>query len=130
MTAQKGRAKNSVTRLWPFGPDLLPRLLSAIVLIPLTAIALVAGWIPFALLIALVMAGAYREWESMIAGRQSSWPTVFIMGLITMIAIAHPMNGAWSSRLSLRSPSGSERRSRAHTAPGGSVAWYFSGTPP
>ena len=97
MTAQKGKAKNSVARLWPFGPDLLPRLLSAIVLIPLTAIALVAGWIPFALLIALVMAGAYREWESMIAGRQSPWPTVFIMGLITMIAIAHPMNGAWSS---------------------------------
>ena len=86
MTAQKGRAKNSVARLWPFGPDLLPRLLSAIVLIPLTAIALVAGWIPFALLIALVMAGAYREWESMIAGRQSPWPTVFILGLLTLIA--------------------------------------------
>lgn len=97
MNDSEGRRKTTLERLWPFGPDLLPRLLSAIVLIPLTAIALVAGWIFFALLIALVMAGAYREWETMVTGRQAPWPTVFIMGLIAMIAIAHPMNGAWAS---------------------------------
>lgn len=97
MNDNKNGRKNTLGRLWPFGPDLLPRLLSAIVLIPLTAIALVAGWIFFALLIALVMAGAYREWESMVTGREAPWPTVFIMGLIAMIAIAHPMNGAWAS---------------------------------
>lgn len=97
MTDQEGRGKSIYARLWPFGPDLLPRLLSAIVLIPLTAIALVAGWIPFALLIALVMAGAYREWETMIVGRQEPWPAVFFMGLIALMAIAHPMNGAWAS---------------------------------
>ncbi len=97
MTEQKGGGKKGIARLWPFGADLLPRLLSAMVLIPLTAIALVAGWIPFALLIALVMAGAYREWETMITGRHAPWPAVFLMGALTMVALAHPMNGAWSS---------------------------------
>lgn len=97
MTKTKGRSATIGRKLWPFGPDLLPRLLSAIVLIPLTGIALVAGWIPFALLIALVMAGAYREWDNMITGRQDNWPTVPIMGLIALIALAQPMNGAWSS---------------------------------
>lgn len=84
-------------KIWPFGPDLLPRLLSAIVLIPLTAVALVAGWIPFALLIALVVAGAYREWETMITGRQTSRASVVLMGFLAIIALAHPMNGAWAS---------------------------------
>lgn len=97
MKDQEGRGTSIYARLWPFGPDLLPRLLSAIVLIPLTAIALVAGWIPFALLIALVMAGAYREWETMITGQQARWPAAFFMGLIALVALAHPMNGAWAS---------------------------------
>lgn len=82
--------------LWPFGPDLLPRLLSAIVLIPLTAVALIAGWVPFALLVALIMAGAYREWETMISGERRGWPAALMMGLIALAAVAHPMNGAWS----------------------------------
>lgn len=97
MTSEEGKVRNGKKRLWPFGPDLLPRLLSAIALIPLTAIALVAGWIPFALLIGLVMAGAYREWETMLSGRKASWPAVPIMGLLALTAIAHPMNGAWAS---------------------------------
>lgn len=97
MTEKKAGAFGAGKKIWPFGPDLLPRLLSAIVLIPLTAIALVAGWIPFALLIALVLAGAYREWEAMITGQQGAWPTVPIMGLIAIIALAQPMNGAWAS---------------------------------
>ncbi|WP_246018282.1 phosphatidate cytidylyltransferase [Pelagibacterium montanilacus] len=83
--------------VWPFGPDLLPRLLSAIVLIPLTAIALVAGWVPFALMVALVIAGAYREWETMIVGREQAFPAVLVMGLLAIAAIAYPMNGAWAS---------------------------------
>lgn len=97
MIDKKSNAKSPTRPLWPFGPDLLPRLLSAIALIPLTAIALIAGWLPFALLIALVMAGAYREWEAMISGRQTGWPAAMMMGLIAVGAIAHPMNGAWSS---------------------------------
>lgn len=97
MTQKPGRADKKLAKLWPFGPDLLPRLLSAMALIPLTAIALAAGWLPFALVIALVMAGAYREWEIMITGKHSAWPAVPIMGLIALIAVAHPMNGAWAS---------------------------------
>lgn len=96
MSGTQGRSQNKRS-LWPFGPDLLPRLLSAIVLIPLTVIALVAGWIPFALLIGLVMAGAYREWEKMITGQESGWPGTLFMGLFAIVALAHPMNGAWAS---------------------------------
>ncbi len=97
MTGRRGKARTTRRSIWPFGPDLLPRLLSAIILIPLTAIALVAGWIPFALLVGLVMAGAYREWEKMITGRRSGWPGTLFMGLLTVVALAHPMNGAWAS---------------------------------
>jgi len=93
----KAKPEKKGKGLWPFGPDLIPRLLSAMILIPFTIVALIVGWIPFALLIALVMAGAYREWEIMITGRKSNWPMVPIMGLIAMIAIAYPMNGAWAS---------------------------------
>lgn len=97
MTDEQGKAHTKKRSIWPFGPDLLPRLLSAIVLIPLTAIALVAGWIAFALLVGLVMAGAYREWEKMITGRESGWPGTLFMGLLTIVALSHPMNGAWAS---------------------------------
>ncbi|WP_147276098.1 phosphatidate cytidylyltransferase [Pelagibacterium lacus] len=97
MTEQQSGTRSKGAKLWPFGPDLIPRLLSAMVLIPLTAIALVAGWLLFALLIALVMAGAYREWETMISGKPPAWPAIVIMGMIAIIAVAHPMNGAWAS---------------------------------
>lgn len=100
MTASRGSKKRR-PGVWPFGPDLLPRLLSAIVLIPLTAVALAAGWIPFALLVALVIAGAYREWETMITGRTTPWPAVFLMGFLAVGAVAYPMNGAWASAVVL-----------------------------
>lgn len=97
MTERRGKESSKGRSVWPFGPDLLPRLLSAIVLIPLTAVTLVAGWIPFALLVGLVMAGAYREWEKMITGRESGWPGTLFMGLLAVVALSHPMNGAWAS---------------------------------
>lgn len=99
--SEKTDTKTVIKKLWPFGPDLLPRLLSAIILIPLTAIALIAGWVPFALVIALVIAGSYREWEFMISEKQSAWPTNLIMGLFAVVALAYPMNGAWASVLLL-----------------------------
>ncbi|WP_196258284.1 CDP-archaeol synthase [Pelagibacterium limicola] len=97
MKDKRSKTRTKKRSIWPFGPDLLPRLLSAIVLIPLTAIALVAGWIPFALVVGLVMAGAYREWEKMISGREAGWPGTFFIGLLSIVALAHPMNGAWAS---------------------------------
>lgn len=97
MTEERSTQGSQKRSILPFGPDLLPRLLSAIVLIPLTAIALIAGWVLFALLVGLVMAGAYREWEKIITGRESGWPGTLFMGLLTVVALAHPMNGAWAS---------------------------------
>ncbi|WP_404404186.1 phosphatidate cytidylyltransferase [Pelagibacterium halotolerans] len=99
MTEEKTSEKSANRPLWPFGSDLLPRLLSAVVLIPLTAIALIAGWLPFALLVALVMAGAYREWETMISGEHKGWPAALMMGLLALAALAHPMNGAWTAAI-------------------------------
>lgn len=97
MTDERSNPSTKKRSILPFGPDLLPRLLSAIVLIPLTAVALVTGWILFALLVGLVMAGAYREWEKIITGHESGWPGTLFMGLLTVVALAHPMNGAWAS---------------------------------
>ena len=46
--------------------DLGPRLVSAIVLIALTATALYIGGFVFAAVVGAVFAGAYREWETMV----------------------------------------------------------------
>lgn len=85
-------------RAFPFiGPDLLPRLLSAAVLVPVTAAALALGGIYFALLVGLVIAGAYREWENMIIGTRRPFPSVLLMGFIVLAALAYPMSGPWAS---------------------------------
>lgn len=79
------------------GPDLIPRLLSAAVLVPLTAAALALGGIYFALLVGAVLAGAFREWENMITGTRRPFPSILLMGFIALTALAYPMSGPWAS---------------------------------
>lgn len=65
--------------------DLGPRLASAFVLLPVTAIALWIGGLLFALTVGLVFAGAYREWETMLlrtALPPLSWALVGLMALL------------------------------------------------
>ncbi len=73
--------------------DLGPRLLSAMVLLPLTALLLYLGGIWFAILVGLVFAGIYREWEVMIGiGKIDSYGYALV-GFIALSAIAFPVSG-------------------------------------
>ncbi len=74
--------------------DLAPRLLSALVLLPLTAFILYLGGIWFAALVGLVFAGAYREWEIMVNVKKLSRQGYLIIGLVALSAIAFPISGA------------------------------------
>ncbi len=79
--------------------DLGPRLLSALVLLPLTALVLYLGGIWFALLVGAVFAGAYREWEIMVNVKKISGIGMLITGLIALSAIAFPVAGAAGSMI-------------------------------
>ena len=79
--------------------DLAPRLISAFVLLPLTAIVLNVGGIWFALLVGAVFAGAYREWEIMVSQKKSSRLGFLLIGLVALSAIAFPISGAFGSLL-------------------------------
>lgn len=74
--------QNTKSRSWS---DLGPRLVSAGVLLVITASALYFGGIWFALVVGAVFATAYREWEIMIAGRQ---PDTIGMSLIALVALS------------------------------------------
>lgn len=92
MAKHEDRSK-SARRILPFGADLLPRLLSALVLVPLTALAVALGGVFFAVLVALVLIGAYWEWERMLVVSSARWPAFFLMGLIAIAALAYPILG-------------------------------------
>ncbi len=73
--------------------DLGPRLLSAMVLLPLTALLLYLGDVWFAALVGLVFAGVYREWEIMLGvGKLAKYGYVLV-GFIALSAIAFPVSG-------------------------------------
>lgn len=73
--------------------DLGPRLGSAFVLIPLTALTLYVGGYVFAATVGLVFALAYREWETMIARRRLSVVGMVLTALVVLAGVAFPL---WS----------------------------------
>lgn len=73
--------------------DLGPRLMSALVLIPLTVVALLLGGIWFAALVGAVFAGAYREWEIMVTGKQPELLGAILIGSIAASGIVFPFFG-------------------------------------
>ncbi len=77
--------------------DLLPRFLSALVLVPLTAFLLYLGDIWFAILIAVVFAGIYREWEIMICRKKLTISGLVLTILLAFSAIIFPIYGIVSS---------------------------------
>jgi len=77
--------------------DLVPRLLSALVLLPLTALVLYFGGIWFAILVGAVFAGAYREWEIMVNVKKLSKQSFLIIALVALSAIVFPFTGAFGS---------------------------------
>lgn len=78
-------------RLWS---DLGPRLLSAAVLVPLTAVALWLGGYFFAAVVGLVIAGAYREWEMMVTIKPLTSFGIFLMAALWIAAVVFPPFGA------------------------------------
>ena len=76
-------------RIWS---DLGPRFGSALVLIAITATTLYVGGYLFAIVVGLVFAGVYREWETMVT-RKPLTPTGMV--LIGLVAISAPIFPLW-----------------------------------
>jgi phosphatidate cytidylyltransferase len=77
-------------RLWS---DLGPRLVSATVLIALTATALYIGSYVFAAVVGAVFAGAYREWETMVSRAPLTPAGMALIGLVAISGLVYPLFG-------------------------------------
>ena len=73
--------------------DLGPRLVSAFVLIALTATALYIGGYVFAAVVGAVFAGAYREWETMVSRAPLTPAGMVLIGLVAVAGLIHPLFG-------------------------------------
>src|SRR5690606_34265559 len=73
--------------------DLGPRLLSAAVMIALTAAALYIGGYVFAAVVGAVFAGAYREWERMVTRAPLTPGGMVLMGLVALSGLVYPLFG-------------------------------------
>lgn len=67
---QTKRPEPHARRSWS---DLQPRIVSALVLVPVTVVALLLGGVWLALLIGATFGGVYREWDSMVSGQRPGW---------------------------------------------------------
>ncbi len=73
--------------------DLGPRLLSAAVLVALTASALYIGGYVFAAVVGAVFAGAYREWETMVTRAPLTPGGMVLIGLVALSGLIYPLTG-------------------------------------
>lgn len=73
--------------------DLGPRLVSALVLIALTATALYIGSYVFAAVVGAVFAGAYREWETMVSRAPLTPAGMVMVGLLALSGVIYPLFG-------------------------------------
>ncbi|QDZ10387.1 phosphatidate cytidylyltransferase [Devosia ginsengisoli] len=73
--------------------DLGPRLVSALVLIALTATALYIGSYVFAAVVGAVFAGAYREWETMVSRAPLTPSGMVLVGLLAVSGVIYPLFG-------------------------------------
>jgi phosphatidate cytidylyltransferase len=74
--------------------DLGPRLLSAIVLVPVVIIAVFLGGYLLAIVAGAAFAGAYREWDRMVTLRDLDAWGVGFMALVVVGAVLYPAFGA------------------------------------
>ncbi|ODT50217.1 Phosphatidate cytidylyltransferase [Devosia equisanguinis] len=73
--------------------DVGPRLISALVLIALTATALYIGSYLFAAVVGAVYGGVYREWETMISRAPLTPMGMVLIGLVALSGLAYPLFG-------------------------------------
>lgn len=83
--------------LRPFGSDLGPRFISSIILIPVTLFALLLGGLAFSVVVGIAFAGFYREYDSMVRGRQPRLIGNALTGLVALGALAYPMGGPFAT---------------------------------
>lgn len=77
--------------------DLGPRLISALVMIALTATALFVGGYFFAAVVGAVFAGAYREWETMVSRAPLTPIGMVLIGLLALSGLVYPLWGELGS---------------------------------
>ncbi|MEO9296660.1 phosphatidate cytidylyltransferase [Devosia alba] len=77
--------------------DLGPRLISALVMIALTATALFVGGYFFAAVVGAVFAGAYREWETMVSRAPLTPIGMVLIGLLALSGLIFPLWGVLGS---------------------------------
>ena len=73
--------------------DLGPRVGSALVLIAITATTLYFGGYLFAIVVGVVFAGVYREWETMVTRKPLTPTGVALIGLVAVSAAIFPLWG-------------------------------------
>ena len=91
---QSGTTKTNRGGNWG---DLRARLISALVLIPIVAAAIIIGGLAVALLIAAVLVVAFHEWATMTNGGKATAASYFVMGLLALSAVSYPIVGFWLS---------------------------------
>lgn len=77
--------------------DLGPRVLSALVLLPITAAALYFGGYVFAIVVGGVFAGAYREWETIVTLKPLTSFGILLIGLVALSGAVFPAFGPWAT---------------------------------
>lgn len=73
--------------------DVGPRVISAAVLVAITAISLYVGSYFFAAVVGVVYAGAYREWETMVTRTALGPGGMMLIGLVALSGLAFPLAG-------------------------------------
>jgi phosphatidate cytidylyltransferase len=93
-TPQKTKSgRQEVKKNWK---DLGPRLASAGVLLAVTILVVWLGGIWFALLLSLVFAGIYREWEVMISTAPLISSGYVLVGLMALVPLGVAIAGIWA----------------------------------
>ncbi|MGV8830912.1 MAG: phosphatidate cytidylyltransferase [Devosia sp.] len=77
--------------------DLVPRLISATVMIALTTAALYIGSYFLAAVVGAAFAGAYREWETMVSRAPLTPIGMVLIGLVALSGLIFPLLGAAGS---------------------------------
>jgi phosphatidate cytidylyltransferase len=80
----------SARRNWA---DVGPRLVSAAVLIAVTATALYLGGFVFSIIVGAVYAGVYREWETMVSRAPLTPAGMVLIGLVGLSGLMFPLFG-------------------------------------
>lgn len=81
--------------------DLGPRIVSAAILISATLAGLYFGGYVFSILVGLVFAGCYREWERMVMLRPVSLVGSALVGLVGLGGVLYPALGAFGVALAI-----------------------------